>query len=76
LQHKFLAFALGVKLETVRDAKVLLSKALSPFIGRDISSAYRFPVCRDKGNLKGYVDKYTDEEFGFPVIVGRKRNPY
>ena len=28
------------------------------------------------GTLKGYVDKYTGEEFGFPVIVGRKRNPY
>ena len=28
------------------------------------------------GNLKGYVDKYTGEEYGFPVIVGRKRNPY
>lgn len=40
------------------------------------------PVTRIKplydltGNLKGYVDKYTGEEFGFPVIVGRKRNPY
>ena len=34
------------------------------------------PLYDRTGNLKGYVDKYTGEEYGFPVIVGRKRNPY
>ena len=34
------------------------------------------PLYDQLGNLKGYVDKYTGEEYGFPVIVGRKRNPY
>jgi DNA-binding transcriptional ArsR family regulator len=34
------------------------------------------PLYDQEGKLKGYVDKYTGEEFGFPVIVGRKRNPY
>ena len=34
------------------------------------------PLYDKLGNLKGYVDKYTGEEYGFPVIVGRKRNPY
>lgn len=34
------------------------------------------PLYDRTGKLKGYVDKYTGEEFGFPVIVGRKRNPY
>ena len=34
------------------------------------------PLYDSTGRLKGYVDKYTGEEFGFPVIVGRKRNPY
>ncbi len=34
------------------------------------------PLYDKSGKLKGYVDKYTGEEFGFPVIVGRKRNPY
>ena len=34
------------------------------------------PLYDETGKLKGYVDKYTGEEFGFPVIVGRKRNPY
>ena len=34
------------------------------------------PLYDREGRLKGYVDKYTGEEFGFPVIVGRKRNPY
>jgi DNA-binding transcriptional ArsR family regulator len=34
------------------------------------------PLYDQVGKLKGYVDKYTGEEFGFPVIVGRKRNPY
>ena len=34
------------------------------------------PLYDKMGKLKGYVDKYTGEEYGFPVIVGRKRNPY
>ena len=34
------------------------------------------PLYDKTGKLKGYVDKYTGEEFGFPVIVGRKRDPY
>ena len=34
------------------------------------------PLYDKRGNFKGYVDKYTGEEYGFPVIVGRKRNPY
>ena len=34
------------------------------------------PLYDKTGNIKGYVDKYTGEEYGFPVIVGRKRNPY
>jgi DNA-binding transcriptional regulator GbsR (MarR family) len=34
------------------------------------------PLYDETGKLKGYVDKYSGEEFGFPVIVGRKRNPY
>ena len=34
------------------------------------------PLYDKAGKLKGYVDKYTGEEFGFPVIVGRKRSPY
>ena len=34
------------------------------------------PLYDKVGRLKGYVDKYTGEEFGFPVIVGRKSDPY
>ena len=34
------------------------------------------PFYDKEGNIKGYVDKYTGEEYGFPVIVGRKRKPY
>ena len=34
------------------------------------------PLYDKMGKLKGYVDKYTGEEFGFPVIIGRKRDPY
>ena len=34
------------------------------------------PLYDKEGKLKGYVDKYTGEEYGFPVIVGRKRKPY
>ena len=34
------------------------------------------PLYNSKGNLIGYVDKYTGEEYGFPVIIGRKQNPY
>ena len=34
------------------------------------------PFYDKEGNIKGYVDKYTGEEHGFPVIFGRKRKPY
>jgi DNA-binding transcriptional regulator GbsR (MarR family) len=34
------------------------------------------PLYDKLGTLKGYVDKYTGEEYGFPVIIGRKKNPY
>ena len=34
------------------------------------------PLYDKTGKCKGYVDKYTGEEYGFPVIVGRKRSPY
>ncbi len=34
------------------------------------------PLYDQTGKLKGYVDKYTGEEYGFPVIIGRKRDPY
>ncbi len=34
------------------------------------------PLYDEMGKLKGYVDKYTGEEYGFPVIIGRKRDPY
>ena len=34
------------------------------------------PLYDKVGTLKGYVDKYTGEEYGFPIIVGRKKNPY
>ena len=34
------------------------------------------PLYNKVGKLKGYIDKYTGEEYGFPVIVGRKKNPY
>ncbi len=34
------------------------------------------PLYDNKGKIKGYVDKYTGEEYGFPVIVGRKKKPY
>ena len=34
------------------------------------------PLYDREGKVKGYLDKYTGEEYGFPVIVGRKRNPY
>ena len=34
------------------------------------------PLYDREGKIKGYLDKYTGEEYGFPVIVGRKRNPY
>ena len=34
------------------------------------------PLYDKSGTFKGYVDKYTGEEYGFPVIIGRKRNPY
>lgn len=34
------------------------------------------PLYSKTGTFKGYVDKYTGEEYGFPVIIGRKNNPY
>ena len=34
------------------------------------------PVYNKFGKLKGYIDKYTSEEYGFPVIISSKRNPY
>ena len=30
----------------------------------------------DRGRVVGYIDERTGEEYGFPVIFGRKRNPY
>ena len=29
------------------------------------------PLYDKEGKVKGYLDKYTGEEYGFPVIVGR-----
>ena len=34
------------------------------------------PLYDTNGNIKGYVNKYTGEEYGFPVLVGRKKRPY
>ncbi len=34
------------------------------------------PLYDRHGKIRGYVDKYTGENFGFPVLCGRKRNPY
>ncbi len=34
------------------------------------------PLYDKLGKIKGYVDKYSGEEFGFPVLIGRKKNPY
>ena len=34
------------------------------------------PVYDRKGKFKGYLDIYTGEIYGLPVIVGKKRNPY
>ena len=34
------------------------------------------PIFNKQGKLEGYEDTYTGEKYGFPVIVGRKRNPY
>ena len=34
------------------------------------------PLYDREGKIKGYIDKYTGEDFGFPVLCGRKRNPY
>ena len=30
----------------------------------------------NRGRVVGYIDQRTGEEYGFPVIFGRKRNPY
>ncbi len=34
------------------------------------------PLYDREGKIRGYVDKYTGEDYGFPVVCGRKRNPY
>ncbi len=34
------------------------------------------PFYDKDGNIKGYIDKYTGEDRGFPVIVGSKRKAY
>ncbi len=34
------------------------------------------PIFNKQGKLEGYEDTYTGEKYGFPVIIGRKRNPY
>ena len=34
------------------------------------------PLYDEKGKIRGYIDKYTEEIYGFPVIIGRKKNPY
>ena len=34
------------------------------------------PLFNKQGKLEGYKDTYTGEEYGFPVIIGRKRSPY
>ena len=34
------------------------------------------PLYTKKGKLIGYVDKYTGEEYGFPAVYYKKRNPY
>ena len=30
----------------------------------------------DQGKVVGYIDERTGKEYGFPVIFGRKKNPY
>ena len=34
------------------------------------------PKFDKRGRIVGYTDKYTEEDYGFPVIFGRKKNPY
>ena len=34
------------------------------------------PLYDEKGRIKGYIDKYTEEEYGFPAVRGKKKNPY
>ena len=34
------------------------------------------PKFDKRGRIVGYTDKYTGEDYGFPVIFGRKKNPY
>ncbi len=34
------------------------------------------PIFDIKGKMRGYEDIYTGEQYGFPVLVGRKNNPY
>ena len=34
------------------------------------------PIFDDRGKMRGYEDIYTGEQFGLPVLVGRKDSPY
>jgi DNA-binding Lrp family transcriptional regulator len=42
----------------------------------DMAVTHIKPLYDKLGKIKGYVDKYSGEEFGFPVLIGRKKNPY
>ena len=34
------------------------------------------PIFDDRGKMRGYEDIYTGEQYGLPVLVGRKDSPY
>lgn len=34
------------------------------------------PLYDKEGKLKGYIDKYTGEEYGYPALTKKKKNPY
>jgi len=34
------------------------------------------PLFDERGKMRGYEDIYTGEQYGLPVLVGRKNNPY
>ena len=34
------------------------------------------PIFDDRGKMRGYEDIYTGEQYGLPVLIGRKYNPY
>ena len=34
------------------------------------------PIFDERGRMRGYEDIYTGEQYGLPVLVGRKNNPY